>query len=199
MSKLIDRTNKKFGNLKVLYKVGKKWSCVCTCGGHTEVLTSNLVTGHTKSCGCQSYHNFIGHNSTTHGACKTKEYRSWETAKKRCTNPNCKKYPRYGGRGITMCRRWLHSFENFIDDMGPCPKEFSIERTNNDGNYEPGNCIWGTHYVQARNRSNNIHLTANGKTQVLHDWAKEIKMDVGRLKRLLKKGKSLQEVINEQF
>jgi hypothetical protein len=80
-----------------------------------------------------------------------REYESWSGAKKRCTNPNTVGYKNYGGRGISMCERWFNSFENFFADMGICPDNFSIERVNNDGNYEPSNCIWADRKTQANN------------------------------------------------
>lgn len=89
---------------------------------------------------------------TTHGMTGTRTYRSWESMKRRCLNPNERAFPNYGGRGITVCERWLASFENFFADMGECPPGLTLDRRNNDGNYEPGNCRWATYSEQARNR-----------------------------------------------
>jgi hypothetical protein len=141
----------------------------------------------------------IGDRTRTHGMSRTREYEAWCTAKKRCYNPNCEKYPRYGGRGITMCKRWLHPFESFLSDMGMCPKGYSIDRSDNDGNYTPSNCTWATLHTQTRNRRANVWLEANGKRQVMTDWVRELGIDVRWLKRRLAVGKTLQEIINEQF
>jgi hypothetical protein len=86
------------------------------------------------------------------GFSKTSEYHIWRTMLARCYNPKCKKFPRYGGRGIKVCKRWKSSFQNFLEDMGLRPVGLSIERKNNNGNYEPNNCIWATAKQQAQNR-----------------------------------------------
>lgn len=91
------------------------------------------------------------HGNSTHGMTSSKEYRSWCHLKARCMNPNDEKYPQYGGRGITVCEEWAASFEAFYKDMGECPAGFSIDRINNDGNYEPSNCRWADNKTQSYN------------------------------------------------
>lgn len=117
------------------------------------------------------------HFNQKHGASKgggTAEYRVWRSMRSRCNNPRDSGWSRYGGRGIRVCERW-NSFENFLADMGPRPSlEYSIDRIDNNGNYEPSNCRWATDYEQNRNRSDNIFMTCNGKTQCMSDWAKEL-------------------------
>jgi hypothetical protein len=149
---------KRFGRLVVLraarrMKSGKVlWYCECNCGGSTITMTSNLTSGHTQSCGC-----FMREQTSrarkTHGASGSVEHRTWKHIKMRCYNPKDISYKNYGGRGIIMCERWRHSAENFIADMGPKPSpKHSIDRINNDGNYEPSNCRWATRKQQNNNK-----------------------------------------------
>ncbi len=111
------------------------------------------------------------HNRTTHGMSRTSEHRAWLRIKSRCYNPNFAGYKNYGGRGITMCDRWLNSFENFYEDMGDKPSEdLSLDRIDNDGNYEPENCRWATSKQQNRNQSQSVFLTINGETKHVAEW-----------------------------
>jgi len=110
---------------------------------------------------------------TTHGKTESPEYRVWGSMIKRCCNPKANRYDRYGGRGISVCERW-QSFEAFFEDMGPRPSpKHSIERRNNDGNYEKANCYWATWKEQARNKRTSRMLEFNGKTMCLAAWAEE--------------------------
>lgn len=111
--------------------------------------------------------------SRTHGMAKTPTYSSWHGMLQRCTNPNNPRWKRYGGRGITVSERWL-KFENFLEDMGVRPKGLSIERINNNGNYEPSNCKWATRREQQGNTSFNQLLTFNGETDHLAGWARRL-------------------------
>jgi hypothetical protein len=100
------------------------------------------------------------------------EYSVWGSMKSRCLYKGHKGWHNYGGRGITVCGRWINSFENFIADMGskPTPKSV-IDRINNDGNYEPGNCRWTTQKINCRNRRGNVLLEMNGKTACVKEWS----------------------------
>jgi hypothetical protein len=109
-----------------------------------------------------------------HGLHKSAEYRIWGGIKRRCLNPGCKTYIRYGGRGITICPEWL-SFQCFYADMGPRPSpDHSLDRINNDGPYAPWNCRWATRSEQQRNRRDSVMITHNGETLTLYEWAERI-------------------------
>lgn len=115
-------------------------------------------------------------------------YIVWIEMRKRCYNKKLPAYPRYGGRGITVCDRWRFSYANFFADMGPNPKGMSLDRIDNNGCYEPGNCRWATTFTQARNKSNNVKFTLNGVTKTLKEWSEETgisRATLGR-RRLLK-------------
>lgn len=102
------------------------------------------------------------HGNARAGA-KTPEYYAWMNMRGRCNNPKADRYPRYGGRGITVCDRWQTSFENFLADMGPRPPGTTLDRKNNDGNYEPGNCRWATRTEQESNKSTSLTLMVAGE------------------------------------
>jgi hypothetical protein len=104
----------------------------------------------------------------------SRTYISWLSMRKRCTDPYHEQYSRYGARGITVCKRWLNSFENFLADMGQRPLGKFLERRDNAGNYEPRNCTWATTSEQARNRRSNHLITFDKRTQPLVAWAEEI-------------------------
>lgn len=108
----------------------------------------------------------------THGLSYTPEYRVWQTMRLRCNNPSNKAYPRYGGRGITVCERWQNSVEAFIEDMGPKPSpKHEIDRIDNDGPYCPENCRWVLRRTNSRNRRSNRRISHQGETLTLVEWA----------------------------
>lgn len=148
------------------------WVCFCKCGKAKEVSGSDLKSGKSKNCGCKSIEKFIKRN-ITHGKTGSPEFTCYYRMKQRCYNPNTPNYSYYGGRGITVCNRWLESFENFLEDMGERPEGTSIERKDNNKGYCPENCVWATKKEQARNRRSNVLITLGGKTKCLQSWLED--------------------------
>lgn len=131
---------------------GAFWVCICDCGNKSIVIGSNLRNGRTKSCGCLRKELLIKRN-TSHNMSKSAPYRTWRAMKNRCYNKKHPQYHDYGGRGVAVCDRWLNSFENFYSDMGDKPtSQHSIDKIDNNGNYEPKNCRWATATQQVRNQ-----------------------------------------------
>lgn len=161
------------------------WFCECKCGGTVVVTSSNLKTGNTKSCGCWS-HGKPRHGHTTHRSVSS-EYATWSSMKQRCLDVAHSAYASYGGRGISVCERWL-VFENFLADMGPRPSGRSLDRIDNDGNYEPSNCRWATAEQQCNNRRNNTRFDFNGKSLTLPQWSRELGIEYHTLKARRKRG-----------
>ena len=179
MGKLVDLVGMKYHRLTVVSRAPNKrtssaWNCVCECGGEVVVTGTDLRNGHTKSCGCFRKETTRA-TRRKHGATGTPTYEAWKSMKKRCSNQENSDFPSYGGRGIQVCERWINSFPNFLEDMGERPEnKSSIDRINNNGNYEPENCRWSTQKEQCNNKRNNVLLTHNGKTQSLTLWAEEL-------------------------
>lgn len=153
----------RFGRLVVVKRVANnkrgqaRWLCKCDCGQSCERNSYNLRAGVTKSCGClrKEMGATLGRSTRTHGHASSRSltYNTWTKMKDRCNNPKHTKWRLYGGRGITVCDRWMNSFEDFLADMGERPPGMSIDRyPDKDGNYEPGNCRWATLEQQNQNR-----------------------------------------------
>ena len=147
-------------------KTRRRWICRCDCGNETIVAASDLTSGNTRSCGCL-HKEMLHMRFLTHGESKTSTYFTWCLMKERCLNPNNKKYKDYGARGIMVCAEWRESYENFVRDMGHRPVGCSIERIDNNGNYEPDNCRWATPTEQSSNRRSNIWIEWNGEKMIL--------------------------------
>jgi len=172
---VIDLTGQRFGELTVLYRVTNsstdqprpRWLCKCTgnCGGTRKIVSgAHLRDGSTISCGCHRQQIL---DKTTHGLSKSREYNSWSSMMQRCYDINCTVYEHYGKRGIKVCKRWRHSFENFLADMGPRPKGKTLGRKYNNGDYTPSNCRWETPPQQNGNKSDNVIVTVYGKDMIM--------------------------------
>lgn len=196
--KFIDLLGKKFNRLQVLSYYGKSkdhslWICLCDCGKEVIVEGGNLRSGHTQSCGCKRVE-VTTESKTTHGYKYTSTYECWAGMIRRCKNPNQDNYYLYGGRGISVCERWL-KFDNFLEDMGEKPTNLTIDRKDYNGNYEPNNCRWATPKEQSNNSSRNHLLTFNGKTQNMKQWSEELGINYSTIRTRLGKGWSIEKVL----
>lgn len=178
-SHLQDFVGQSFGRLVVINYQGKStyddhlWLCRCICGNTRAVSMQSLKRGYSSSCGCLKKE-LISKRSKKHSMTKTKIYKCWQNMKNRCLDPSNIGYKDYGGRGITICDRWLLSFENFYADMGLPPNaDYSIERVDNDGPYTQDNCVWAPRLRQNRNSRHNRLVTINGITKCISEWAEE--------------------------
>jgi hypothetical protein len=164
-----DLRDQRFGRLLVIMldkhgETENTWICQCDCGERKITRSRLLLSGKTRSCGCwrkEAAKKLLPLNITHGDARKHRriEYKTWGSMIQRCTNPHDSSYPRYGGRGIKVCSEWLKSYEQFRKDMGRKPKPYSfysLDRLDNNGNYEPGNCRWATVLQQANNKRNTI-------------------------------------------
>jgi len=152
--------------------------CDCDCGNRVTVQLGNIRSGGTVSCGCflRELVSRPGRN-IKHGHAgesDSRTYLAWISMKQRCLNPNNTQYRYYGGRGITVCQRWLDSFTAFLEDMGECPDGLEIERIDNEAGYFKDNCRWATRKEQMRNTRRTNRVAFNGETLCLTDWASRI-------------------------
>ncbi len=155
-----------------------------------------------SSCGCAN--TYGADKRTTHGHTglrydgeKSKEYLSWQAMKARCSDPKNSNWQRYGGRGIGVCERWRDSFENFFADMGRRPTpDHELDRIDNNGGYEPGNCKWSTRLEQANNRSNTRLLAHRGETHSLAQWARLCNIDAKTLHGRLRTGWNIADALD---
>lgn len=173
-----------FGRLTVI-KLSKKskpkaiyWECLCQCGNIKSISSSSLCSGNTKSCGCLRKE-MLSSSKSTHKKSGSPEYNCYHHMIKRCYNKNNNVYKYYGARGIKVCDRWLESFENFYEDMGSRPSSrHSIDRINNDGDYEPGNCKWST---QSEQTINSRHMLSKSGHRYIHNTGEGYRVEVSRM------------------
>ena len=182
-SRINNLAGKVFGKLTVIslsdersHNRGTTWNCRCSCGNEVKIRSDSLVDRNTKSCGCLQKEAAaeICRNSAIHSASNTTEFYIRAGMIARCSNPNEPAYPQYGGRGIKICDRWRYSFVNFLADMGYRPSlNHSIDRIDNNGNYEPDNCRWATWEEQNNNKRSNILHNYRGLDYSLKQLSEE--------------------------
>jgi hypothetical protein len=169
----------------------KAWFFRCDCGSIKSIRVTNFYSKNCKSCGCMQ-----GRFGSRGGNYGTPEYKAWLGMRGRCLYEPGRSYPRYGGRGITICDRWLQSADNFIEDMGRRPsKNHSLDRINNNLGYEPSNCRWATRIEQANNKSNNRILTVLGVSKSVAEWSREMSVSTVTIFSRLKWGWSDEDAV----
>lgn len=158
----------------LLSRCGKgMWVCRCVCGSERAVRICDARAGRWKSCGCRKVV-LCSDAASTHGCSKTPEYMVWGVINQRCMNPRNLGFKNYGARGITVCAEWSESFEAFLQDVGSRPGPgYSIDRIDNNRDYEPGNVRWATKQQQTRNTRRNRFVTLGDQTKPLVDWTIE--------------------------
>ena len=209
MGKFIDLTGKKFDRLTVIErtndyivpKTGKhqaQWKCQCECGNFTNVSSSDLNSGHTKSCGCHKTTKLTSF-SAKHGLCQRTNRHPltvvWNSMKKRCYNSSNSHYKDYGGRGITVCDEWKNDFQTFFDwaMANGYSTNLEIDRIDVNGNYEPSNCRWVTILEQAKNKRNTLRAEFNGEMMTLTEIANITGIPYNSLRNRLKRNFPLLE------
>jgi len=194
----------RFGRLVVLEPVPSKrhdhrWKCQCDCGNTHELYSFSLLSGSVKSCGCLGREQLEAR--TKHGMCsrehRVPEYTVWEAMHQRCRDPNSPSYRLYGAKGVTVCERW-RDFATFYADMGPRPSsKHTIDRVDNAKGYEPSNCKWATRIEQNNHTSRNVHVTYDGRTQTVAQWARELGVTYHILRNRLKLGWDFKRAVTQ--
>lgn len=194
-----DLSGQRFGRLvAIAYDSGRhEWRCRCDCGSETFVHVHALRSGKQVSCGC--FRRSRPAHNRTHNRTLTTEYRTWRAMKRRCLNPNASQFAYYGGRGITICQRWIDSFEAFLADMGPkpSPKHTLDRHPDPNGPYEPGNCRWATQSEQVTNSRTALRLTHAGITDTAAGWGRRLGMKATVICGRLFHGWSVERALTE--
>jgi hypothetical protein len=211
MSRFVDLTNQRYGRIVVIsyygYKNGRTaWNCECDCGNKFVTMGHSLRTGKTTSCGCYRHEREIEAN-IKHGLKDHPLYKIHSRMKGRCYNKNNQRYKTYGARGIKVCDEWLGengvvNFYNWAIQNGYKEEKlpsginkYSIDRINNDGNYEPNNCRFTTNIIQARNRTNNRKIKLNNKIQTLIEWCEEFDLDYSLVNKRINNGWEIEKAL----
>lgn len=206
LTKIKDLTGLEFGKLTVVSLTEERqggspiWLCNCSCGvKDVKVSTRKLNSGHTKSCGCLKSEKLTLSN-TKHGQSRSRIYNIYIGMKSRCENKLDKNYDQYGGRGIIVCDEWV-DFNNFHkwSVLNGYTDEMSLDRINNNGNYDPSNCRWVSMKLQANNRSNNILLNICGETLTLTECCEKYGLSYYKYQKRRWKGHNIEQEINDLF
>jgi hypothetical protein len=202
-----DLTGQTFNRLTAIRHAGSddagraKWECSCECGNVVVVKSAYLKRSDVKSCGCMGIEQRRKAAQTQcHALSRRSQPRarkSWGNMIARCTNPDNVGWKQYGGRGITVCERWLNSFASFFGDMGEPPAGHTIDRIDSNGPYSKENCRWATQKDQANNRTNNRLVTANGKTLTVSQWADLTGLSWHTIHARLSRGWSAERAVSE--
>jgi hypothetical protein len=203
-----DLSGQRFGRLVAVERAANsgtgttsksRWKCICDCGGTSEVYASALRGYLTKSCGCIRHENAQsvgrrGGPNYRHGQSNSRTWRIWSSMIQRCSDPNHKSFPAYGGRGILVCERWK-TFENFFEDMGEIPDGLTIDRIEVDNGYQPGNCRWATWEEQANNKRRSVLITAFGESLSMSQWARRTGLAKSSIMYRLARGMTAEETL----
>lgn len=204
-----DLTGKTFGRLTVLYRTNDhyypsgrhdvQYRCRCECGNEINALGVHLRSGHTKSCGCFRKET-TGNTKRTHGMTNTRLHNIWKNMKSRCTYERHKDFDLYGGRGITVCDKWLNSFDEFeiwAKNNG-YSDSLSLDRCDVNGNYEPSNCRWITQKAQCNNTRRNVNIEFGGGTHTMKEWAEILGVKYGTLQSRIARGWTYEKALTKK-
>lgn len=203
--------NQRFGRLVVVEELPKQkrnpfWKCKCDCGNYSCCTSGNLKSGKIVSCGCLKLEKLL-QRSTTHNQRHTHLYEVWKGIRQRCKNPKRKGYHNYGGRGITICEEWDKSFQAFYDwsyangysteNQKNEKLKLTIDRIDNNGNYEPSNCRWVDRKTQASNMRTTKLITINGETKCLAEWFRNYNISSWTYYTRIKYGWTIEEALTK--
>jgi hypothetical protein len=194
MGNKIDLINQKFERLLVVEFIGivkkhSRYKCLCDCGNYKETTLNALRSGKIKSCGCLNYE-LISNRNKTHGLSKHPLFTSWIGMRNRCLNIKHNRAKNYIGKGVSICNEWANDFMSFYNwsIKNGWEKGLSIDRINNNGNYEPSNCKFSNNKQQSRNRSSNVIIEIDGLSKTAIEWAESEEINVESIYRRIKKG-----------
>lgn len=191
------------GNFYILHVEGVIGLVECQCGEFLGFYIRDILSGRKSSCGCLTNNTIVTNKLTgeKQSMYEEPEYSAWLHMQHRCYKKDNAKYNSYGGRGIKVCGRWLYSFQNFYEDMGPRPDGFSLDRIDNNGNYEPGNCRWADIDTQMGNQQKTIRINIDGEVKSLRAWTRKFNMNYSSVysRVIYTKRKSLAEQFHGKF